>query len=592
VSAPVTGARTLVVAADSAADLYVGAPGAPAVAAGAAPVARASTASSGGSGEASFTLSVAAGDFIPVRVDFQETTGVARVALRWMSPSASLPLAAVPASALYYTRAAANTPFAVKVYPGAISAGASSIEGALLAPGALLVAGEAVPLSLVVRDASGSVRTQTGGDSPAFSVEVVGVEGWAAAGRAGSSATGVPFAFSSIAGGGVALGSAPGSFVDTNVVGTVSVGSNVVTNLGGDLRASLKAGDAVIVRGQRFTVAPTAASPFTLTELPLSGPYLGAQADSGTAYTNAAVFAASAATGSYGVAFTPTIRGKYRLTVRALPTAETQVVTIDTSSQLGGTLKLAIGGVSTAPISVAATGLQVAAALAAAASPLLSGAVTVTTSLGAAQPGGGSRSTWTLAFDAADGDVPTVAVDDSGATGNDRRVSVAVATAGANAAHVAGSPALLEVVPAAVSPALSTAAGAGLSWGTAGELAGFTVQLRDAFQNDLYGYAAIAAADVVLRSDGASPLVPGVTRLAAAATPGANGTVAFTFTPTVAGGRIHGGGHRRHRGGGAKRDRDFSPHRRSHGRLYTCVPRHRVHASAVGRVRERRKDGA
>ena len=393
----------------------------------------------------------------------------------------------------------------------------------------------ACPPTLPSRVGIGLGSSLRNGGNDTLILAVSGVHGWAGVGRINDATTSQPIVLSTATGG---VTVTPKDWIFTRVEGNASGGSLAVATFQ-DLRCGLPTslptfvptGAQVVIAGHRFFVAPMAATPFTGSQLPLSSPFLSSPI--APASNTAPIYLVGPGMGSYDVAFTPTIRGKSTL----IPAVgEVPAITIQATSALGGTFTLSVGGVgTTAPIPGGATASQVAAALAGVAPTLITVAPTVeATSVPLSISPFGT--TYTIAFAPVDGNVPQLTISDAFMSGNDRLVFNTTTTQGSPALPVAGSGAVIEVVPGGLSAPMSTAYGPGQYSATAGSQAWFTVQLKDAYGNNLYTNASTAptvAVEAFLNTlpQTSHPTPTTSSWFNATSTPGPNGTVSVTYTP-------------------------------------------------------------
>lgn len=408
------------------------------------------------------------GAMYAVKIELVEELDEAMMSLLWSYSDAADDSPAtpteIPSSALHYTRHVEGSPVTISVYPGEVSAANSSFEGDGLVG---CIAMEKCSFTVTARDSGGNTRFTAGLDK--WDVTVEGVGDWAAEGRIGE------FTFADKAP--LSASAVSWSPEDWSYVGNVTcvTGESSCTSQE-DLSDSVRRGDAIAIAGEAHEVDPDVTSAFDSANLPLASPFLG---ESGS-YD---VFEIDGNTGNYTVVYTPLVRGNYSVAVKKPAVWETQLVqttTETTGEDLSGTFTLDYLGDTTVPIAYDAYGSELASALGILSS--LEAANITAEASNCTTPE--ETCAWLVTFVGVYGDAEMLEANTDGLEGNAAGVIITEEVAGQDTMDIGGSPVTISVVPNKADAGESTAWGRGLYEATAGEMATFTVQARDAYLNN------------------------------------------------------------------------------------------------------------
>ncbi|CAM9773581.1 unnamed protein product, partial [Ectocarpus sp. 13 AM-2016] len=195
------------------------------------------------------------------------------------------------------------------------------------------------------------------------------------------------------------------------------------------------------------------------------------------------VFKVGDNTGNYTVTYTPLVRGDYSVTVKKPAVWETQLVQTvveETGDDLAGTFTLAYEGEITVPIAYDAIGGDVASALGNLSALADANVTTETSNCSTPEV----TCAWLVTFVGLYGDASLLEADVEMLEGNAASVAIAEEIKGQAALDIGGSPVTISVVPNDASAGQTNAWGRGLYEAIAGKTASFTVQARDAYQNN------------------------------------------------------------------------------------------------------------
>lgn len=414
------------------------------------------------------------GDLNAILVTYSHEVGSSYLRITWSGPGV-IKRSALSSDDLYYERVIANSPLTVVVYPGLVNPQTSDASGAGLQT---CTAMGDCSFTIQSRDAHGNNVFNKGDFEKQWNVTIVGSSDWAGEGRVNdvisySGPTRIvptihalgwqPAGFGSIARGSKSL------TISANAIPTIHRGATILVGV-----------EAILV--DSFVQAPLYFdSHLSTTFVPLSRPYLG-DAD----LVNAAVYVISnSTTGQYVVGYSPLVKGTYAVYVETIAVEETQQVEITVDDVLDGYFSLTVhASVDGSMISYRTSPLTVKGLVVEDISRALMaldniGRVTVSI-LNATI----SQLKFQITFHNMNANVPEITVNAGSLIGAHLAVNVKEIVQGMASTAVGGSPFKLIVLPNSTDAQYSVAYGMGLSNVSAGQLARFTIQSKDAFGND------------------------------------------------------------------------------------------------------------
>jgi len=416
-----------------------------------------------------FTVSMIAGERLPIEIEYYHYQSTAYFSLSWFGPGLS-ELTALSKDYLYYGREIMNSPVTVEIYPGVWDETTSSATGAGLTD---CVSMSTCEFTIHARDTFGNRIFNWGEDD--FNVTIRGIADWAGYDREKSRRNDINI--TSVAHVAPTVKALGWTYIGK---GSISFGDSYL-NTSSDFTGLIERGETLRVVTETMMVDLDEDKVITSTSVPLSRPFLG---DSTMMFDVYKIENCTA--GTYKVTYWPEIRGMYDLSIELPSVAEIQYVEFYAEGGLAGNFTVGLSAyVDKDLIQNTTFAIDIQSATEASIQSVLEQLNIVTSGVGVSiETQTEFNFQFKVTFTGMNADLPLLTLDTTNTIGNNFGTKVSQIQAGAPSRGIIDSPFKLTVAPNNTDAGFTTAYGQGLFYGVTGVTSKFTIQSKDRWGNN------------------------------------------------------------------------------------------------------------